>query len=252
MLNKKTIRKIVLGVLNVIPFGIICHICDLSWFEKRYKIDFERTFELHFPSCSGFKFIQIGGNDGLSFDNLFEKVVERNSVGIILEPSPKYFERLEINYSDYPNIILINKAIHPTESKFTLYEVNSVGLAKLPEWGQGIGSFDLQHLKNKNLESSDISTVDVDCISFDNLISQYPIFRNIDFLQIDTEGFDGEILKNIDFSFFDVKMIKFESCNLLENDLLSVKSLLIANGFFVLDDMYNSIAIKTPKALFFR
>lgn len=252
MSNKKAIRRIVLGVLNVIPFGIIRYFCDLSWFKKRYKIDFERTFDLHFPSCRDFKFIQIGGNDGLSFDNLFDKVVNRNSLGIILEPSPKYFEKLKINYSNYPNIVLINKAIHPTESKFTLYEVNSEGLSKLPDWGQGIGSFDLQHLKNKNLKSSDISTLDVDCISFDNLIFQNPIFRKIDFLQIDTEGFDGEILKNIDFSLFDVNMIKFESCNLLENDLLSIESLLKLNGFLVLNDMYNSIAIKTPKALFFK
>lgn len=169
-----------------------------------------------------------------------------------MEPSPKYFEKLKINYSKYSNIILLNKAIHPTESKFTLYEVNSTGLAKLPDWGQGIGSFDFQHLMNKNLDTSDITKIEVDCISFNNLVLQYPAFKKIDFLQVDTEGFDGEILKSIDFSSFDTNMIKFESCHLPNGDQVKIKNLLVANGFLVFNESYNSVAIKSPKAVFFK
>lgn len=252
MLFKKYLRNIILRFLDLAPLFIIRGVCHFNWFAKRYKIDFERTFDLHNPTGIGFKFIQIGGNDGLSFDNLFQKIVERNSNGIILEPSPKYFEKLEKNYSKLSNIILLNKAIHPIESKFNLYEVNSFGLAKLPDWGQGIGSFDFQHLKNMNLDASDISKIEVDCISFNNLVLQYPAFKKIDFLQVDTEGFDGEILKSIDFSRFDTNMIKFESCHIPNGDQVKIKNLLIANGYLVFNESYNSVAIKNPKSVFFK
>lgn len=252
MSAKKALRNFIIRILNLAPIYIISRVCHFNWFRKRYKIDFEKTFDIYFPPNRGFKFIQVGGNDGLSFDSLFEKIVERVSNGIILEPSPKYFEKLKINYSKYPNIILLNKAIHPIELKVTLYEANNTGLAKLPDWGQGIGSFNFDHLKSKNLDPSDISMVDVDCISFNNLIRQFPAFEEIDFLQVDTEGFDGEILKSIDFSMFGARVIKFEHCHLLESELVEVKGILYANSFLVIDDAYNSIAIKSPKAVFFK
>jgi FkbM family methyltransferase len=249
--SKKTLRSLIIGILNKLPFYIINEIYKVNWIRKRYKIDFEKTFNFHIPPAMDFKFIQIGGNDGLSFDNLFEKITSRNSQGIILEPSPKYFDKLESNYRKLPNITLINKAIHPTESRYVLYEVNNSGLNKLPEWGQGIGSFNLEHLKNKNLDHSDISKVEVDCISFNQVLSEYIEYYKIDFLQIDTEGFDGEILKSIDFTKFESKMIKFENCHLPSGDLVEVKKLLVNNGYYIFDEPNNSIALKNPRAIYF-
>lgn len=44
---KKSLRKSILRVLNLTPLFIIRRVCHFNWFEKRYKIDFERTFDLH-------------------------------------------------------------------------------------------------------------------------------------------------------------------------------------------------------------
>ena len=249
---KKNIKKKIICIINKLPAYFTIKIIQLPFLRNRLVFDFDRTFAHNFPISTYFKFIQIGGNDGVSFDTLYENLCKRNPKGIILEPSPKYFKKLEQNYSDFSNIVLLNKAIHPNESKFTLYEVNENGLDKLPEWGQGIGTFNIDNLICKNLKNSDISIIEVDCVSFNELISQFSNFLKIDFLQIDTEGFDGEIIKSIDFSQFYSKMIKFENCILPNGELEIVKNLLFKNNYIVFDDIDNSIAINKQKVAFFK
>lgn len=43
-------------------------------------------------------FIQVGANDGISFDNLYEFVTSHKSRGLVIEPLPHYFNRLRLNY----------------------------------------------------------------------------------------------------------------------------------------------------------
>lgn len=66
-------------------------------------------------------------------------MIKRESKGIIVEPSPKYFKELELNYKDLPSIHLVRKAIYKSNSLVKLYEVNSKGLEKIPSWGKGVG-----------------------------------------------------------------------------------------------------------------
>jgi len=57
-----------------------------KFINKDIVFDFDRTFDSNFPKTQGFKFIQIGGNDGVSFDTLYPKVTAREASGLILEP----------------------------------------------------------------------------------------------------------------------------------------------------------------------
>jgi hypothetical protein len=82
-----------------------------TFFRDKVIIDPKKTFDFNFPKKNKFSFIQVGGHYGISFDFLYYKVLERNSNGIILELSPKYFKQLIKNYERINNIILIQKAI---------------------------------------------------------------------------------------------------------------------------------------------
>lgn len=77
----------------------------------------KRILEINFPKNESFDFIQVGANDGISFDFLFEFVTKRNSTGLVIEPVKDYFQELIENYKDYPKIIKINKAVHPSQKK---------------------------------------------------------------------------------------------------------------------------------------
>ncbi|NVJ86802.1 MAG: FkbM family methyltransferase [Algoriphagus sp.] len=212
---------------------------------KWISIDPKKTFRGNFPKNDEFSFIQIGGNDGVSFDFLHSEVVMRKSKGIIVEPSPKYFKELANNYKGFPNIRLIRKAIFKNNSSIELYELNDKGLKKIPNWGKGIGSINKKHLSSKNLLDEDFDVFIVDGITFMDLVSMYPEFMEVDYLQIDTEGYDFEILKLIDFSRFKCDFIRYEKANLNEEDKNQSEDLLRKHGYQIIGDQYDNFCLKS-------
>lgn len=57
--------------------------------------------------------------------------------------------------------------------------------------------------------------------------------QDVDYLQIDTEGFDAEILKSINFAYFMPTVIKFEWMHLTQTEKNEIKILLNLNGYTI-------------------
>ncbi len=99
----------------------------------------------------------------------------------------------------------------------------------LPEWYDQLGSFYKDViLKHKNyipnieelIEEQQINTM-----SFEDLIKKHKII-NVDILHIDTEGYDFEIIKTINFKKYKINVIIFENKHLKNEELLSCITLL--------------------------
>ena len=58
-------------------------------------------------------------------------------------------------------------------------------------------------------EKKDMVKIKTKSITFDKICENHNIL-NIDYLQIDTEGFDSEIIKMIDLSKYTIKSLRFE------------------------------------------
>ena len=125
--------------------------------------------------------------------------------------------------------------------KKSFYFVKEESIPKLGKhWASGIGSYDKQHILNHkskrfDIQDQDIEKIEIDFITFDNLIKKYEII-SIDNLQIDVEGAEYEILKSIDFKKIDIKSIQFESKHFdgTFNEgpkLTSIKEKLSENGY---------------------
>jgi hypothetical protein len=56
----------------------------------------------------------------------------------------------------------------------------------------------------------------VSCITFQDLLRRHNI-KSVDFLQIDTEGYELEILSTIDFRRFPIRLVNYKSVLLHEN-----------------------------------
>jgi FkbM family methyltransferase len=116
---------------------------------------------------------------------------------------------LQKNYKNFPSIKTLNLAIHNTEENMTIHRVNPNSASILPKYSKGIASFDKKHHINCKIDSKHILEEKVGCISLENLIKNNNI-KNIDLLQIDTEGYDSEIILNIDFKKIKPSIINFE------------------------------------------
>ncbi len=155
-----------------------------------------------------FFYIQIGANDGKKWDPIFRIVNILKLKGIALEPIKDIFEKLTINYKRNPQVKLVNKAIHKTEKEAVIYRIDPT-LTNIPNWTEGTGSFFKKHHELSGFNSSQIIEEKVSCISFNDLINQEDISK-IDLVQIDTEGYDFEIVYSIDFNNFKPSIISFE------------------------------------------
>ncbi len=204
----------------------------------------KKILEDNFKLSSDFSFVQVGANDGVSFDFLFDFVSKRNSVGIVLEPIESYFNELKINYAFNQNIIPIKTAIHPTLKEASIYKINPIFQNQYPSWVKGIASLDPNHHKKTNIDSEHIIEEKVKADSLINVLNQYNfIFDNLHYFQIDTEGFDFEVLKMIDFNKIMPIILKFESVNLSNDDKFAAFSLLEKQDYYVFDEGGDSIAV---------
>lgn len=192
-------------------------------------------------------YIQIGANDGVSFDPIYNFVKENKDKikGIVLEPSIDFYNQLIENYKDLDNVKKLNIAIHNTEKKMDLYRVDKNKIEKLPVWTKGIGSFIKEHHNLSNLSDEFIVKESVNCLSFKELIEQNNV-ENIDLLQIDTEGYDAEIISNIDFNAIKPKLIHFEH-GLKEGVMTrftfdKVSEILHRNGYEIIIEPFDALA----------
>jgi FkbM family methyltransferase len=219
-----------------------------NFFDKLIpRLNCREILEKNFRENQVFSFIQIGANDGKSFDYLFEIVSNRKSNGIVVEPIVDYFNELVECYKNYPQIVKINKAVHPDKMESKIYKINSLATYKYPDWVKGIASFDPSNFKNLEISSNDIIEEQVECDHLMNIIKGNYFSNHIDFIQIDTEGFDAEVIKMLDFSYLRPKILKFENVHLSKNEMIDVKNILYRHNYFMFNEGNDSIAVDLKK-----
>ena len=161
-----------------------------------------------------FGLVVIGAHSGLFLKDLVSKYHDQNI--LLVEPVPYNYEILDSEYKDDPKIIICKNAIIDKSKKDFFYYVKKESIKKLGKhWASQIGSFDKNHIlnhKNKrfDIKEDDIETIQIEFITFDDLIQKYSI-KSIDKLQIDVEGAEYKIMNSINFQKIKINKILFES-----------------------------------------
>ena len=195
-------------------------------------------------------FIQIGANDGVSNDPLRKFVTEYGWPGILVEPLPEVFEVLKENYKDRPNLKFLNAAISEQDGFRTLYTVriDDDTFKKAHQFS----SFRREVVSLQTRWVPDIAQrveeTQVRCISLDTLLRETD-GKEVDILQIDTEGYDFAILKMIDFSALRPSIICYEHCNLSKGEQQAAAELLVGHGYRLTKDNLDTVAYR-PVAMY--
>ena len=160
-----------------------------------------------------FGLVVIGAHSGVWLTLLFEEYQNQNI--LLVEPVPYNITLLKENTTKYKNISIETSAVSEKNQIKKFYYVKPDAVKKLGKhWASGIGSFDKQHILNHKykrfmVSDTDIEEVDVQYLTFSDLIEKYSI-SSINLLQIDVEGAEFEILNSIDFEKIEIKKIIFE------------------------------------------
>ena len=156
-------------------------------------------------------YFQIGTNNG---NDRFRDLVKQNkpSLIILVEPNPHLIPQIEQNYTGIANVVIYNKAIYYENDN----DVELVIPSKNGVMGQradnGIiyktGHFSLLPMNDWG-EKEDMVKINAKTITFDEICKLNNITK-IEYLQIDTEGFDSEIIQMIDLTKYTIHAIRFE------------------------------------------
>lgn len=196
---------------------------------------------------SNVKFIQVGSNNGITADPITRFITDRNWSGVLVEPVPYLFEELKKNYRNYSNRLKFeNSAIANVNGVLNFYRLQKSNNADLPFWYDQLGSFNkdvvLKHRDSVPGFDELFMEDKVNSITFNDLLEKHAV-SSVDFIQIDTEGYDYEILKLIPFDKLNLDFIMFENRHLSETDYKQAIRLLKSNGFVVGSYYKDTIAI---------
>lgn len=196
------------------------------------KIIPEDIISLYFHQIpKNFFFVQIGANDGRKNDPIYNFVTKYSLSGILIEPQKEVFEKLKKNYAAYNNLIFDNVAISNKDGVQRIYSIKKsfqeIYNKELGDDAASIASFKKSHIvkhlkrhedffRDKNIDDY-IEEIEIESLSFASLIKKHNI-KNIDVLQIDTEGFDFEIIKMFNFELFSPSLICYENKHLSEKE----------------------------------
>jgi FkbM family methyltransferase len=157
-------------------------------------------------------FVSIGANDGVKNDHLKLFIDKFEWQGILIEPMPENFTKLQENFRDKKNLKLENIGIAETEGIMDFYHLKDIRPEE-PDWYDQVGSFDKETFyKNIEVVPSLLDRVGIAKIPASRLdtVLERNGLRSVDLIMIDTEGYDYRILKTIDLSKISPKIIIFE------------------------------------------
>jgi FkbM family methyltransferase len=204
-----------------------------------------------------FTVIQVGANDGITHDPIHKFIKRDNWKGVLLEPQKHLFPGLCKLYRKNRGITILNAAVGYEDGSTNIYKI---GFSDA-RWATGLATFNKEVLQDafnsgyvlRNAEKDNITIPEnpeeqiiaekIQVLSPANLLKTYSI-DHINLLQIDTEGFDFEIIKMFLDTNITPGMIIFENTHLSENDLADCQKLLLARGYQTEKHGRNTAAIR--------
>lgn len=207
---------------------------------SRLVAEFARCFPTAF-------FVQVGSNDGLKLDPLRPHILARPWSGIMIEPLPYVFEHLAAQYRDHPRIDLENVAVADHDGTAQLFYLPESDDETLPNWYDALGTFRkdvlLKHAEFIPDIASRIASVEVACSTFESICTRHRV-EAIDLVQIDTEGYDYEVIKLIDLERYGPKLLMYEHLHLTPADRHECLGRLRSHGYEDMSDTMDTVCLR--------
>jgi FkbM family methyltransferase len=230
------------------------------YFFKPGKGSIDEFTSLYSGSRDKVTVVQIGANDGINNDPIHKFIKRDNWQGVLLEPQKFVFEKyLKPLYLKTGNIVVLNAALDQKDGQKPIYKV----AVSESRWATGLSSFnrsvleaavesgyiEKEAIKEGAPLPSDkkdyISVEMVECISTETLIKRFNLTK-IDWLQIDTEGFDFEIIKMFNIGMTKPEIIVYENLHFNEEQQNECLQFLENNEYLCQTFGPNTLAMRKP------
>jgi FkbM family methyltransferase len=180
-------------------------------------------------------FVEFGATDGVLLSNTWLLEKHFGWQGICAEPNPKLYERLQQNRT-----CKVSPACVYRSSGECMPFVLADAYGGLTDLGQ-----DDQHVEKRNAYAAVGDLIEVTTTSLMDLLNQHQAPTVIDYLSIDTEGSELEILKGIDWSRYQFRCITVEHNFTAQRE--GIKALLEGQGYQRWEAQWDDWYVNTNK-----
>lgn len=176
--------------------------------------------EIVFKNKKNGVFVDIGAHNGVTFSNSYFFENELDWTGLCVEANPTVFDDLKKSRKS----TCINCCIVPFEKM----DLHFLKISGYPNMLSGIYEFyDPRHLtriqNELNQFGGSCELISLPSATVNDLLQKYSI-STVDFLSLDIEGGELDILKSIDYKTFDIKAITVENAYSDKNFEVFMKS----------------------------
>jgi len=201
--------------------------------------------------------VQIGTNNG---DDAFNKIVRfaHPSKVILVEPNASLNDKIKENYEGV-SVIIENVAITEIDKGLVKIVKPKNIITSTVKYYKGLNYTDVHYsLLPMDDWGDNFDEMEVPSMSFMSLCEKHNL-TDIHYLQIDTEGYDAEIIKSIDFDKINIDMIQYERWYFTEdcfkrygekgkeygaNGMNYISELLDRRGYALIRQRENILALK--------
>jgi FkbM family methyltransferase len=178
------------------------------------QLEQDKSVLAHYQFKRNGYFIEVGANDGISFSNTYLLEKDYGWTGICVEPLPDKFEQM---VKRRPESICVQKAVFSQSDLILDFTVANMF--------SGLVDFIDCHREGRVSNKIKVTT-----ITMDDLLKQSHAPNFIEYLSIDTEGTELEVLKSIDHSTYKFGIIHLEH-NGVEPRRTDMRKLLESKGY---------------------
>ena len=177
----------------------------------------KKVIEFYKSKRNGY-FVEIGAYDGIALSNTYALEKYLDWTGICVEPLKHRFDQLLKNRT----AICSNMAVYHSSNLDVSFDI---------EGDAGMLSGINTHIDcHKNIVNANKKTVTVKTISLNDLLETNKAPSFIEYLSLDTEGSEYEILRTLDFNKWTFGIIDLEH-NHMEPRRTNIRNLLTKNGY---------------------
>jgi FkbM family methyltransferase len=198
----------------------------------------KKVIEFYKSKKNGY-FVEIGAYDGIALSNTYALEKHLDWTGICVEPLKQRFEQLVKNRT----AICSNLAVYHSSDLDVSFDI---------EADSGMLSGINTHIDaHKHVVNRNKKTVTVRTISLNDLLEKNKAPAFMEYLSLDTEGSEYEILRTLDFNKWAFGIIDLEHNN-IEPRRTQIRHLLTQNGYLYAgpnkwDDQYIHRSLITTK-----
>ena len=169
--------------------------------------------------------LDVGAHDGYFQSAFWHGITHYGWAGLMIEPVQSYFDELVACYRDFPQVICHRAAIADAPNGETRVLVPPAGA---PKWQQGSSTSETCALPKYATDAWKWEAVPTTTLP--SVLALYDV-RQIDAVNIDTEGMDAVVLLQLDLTRYRPAAIKMEVFKLSTDLLERVQKHLQAGGY---------------------